>query len=321
MARKRKNDTRIDPFSTPVESSSLDDLLGQASVGQEVTMPAPSDPNRQIKLICEVISFNDIEAKTTVFGKNRREQSLLNKKSVADILPAIKSDGKNMHPALCWKNGSSLVVLSGSRRRKACLLAKADYVVFSSEDFTEEDAKALAVSSDQYIAPSLWELGKAYVQTRNKLQESGKKGSYREIAAIEGVSHTAIADAIKAFEQIDRQVVLMYPTPNHLGREVAKKLIVAMKERPEAFAQKVAEYSADVLENEDMSDEKRAIAITKYLTTFELEASNRNECLLENKFVKVQRSVNSGAVTVKIDDKVLTDKRLEQLQKLLSSFN
>ncbi|KZN69673.1 ParB N-terminal domain-containing protein [Pseudoalteromonas luteoviolacea] len=321
MARKRKNDTRIDPFATPVESSSLDDLLGQASAGQEVMMPAPSDPNRQIKLICKVIPWHNIDKDTSVYGKNRREQSLLNEKSVADILPAIREDGKNMHPALCWKQGTSMLVLSGSRRRKACLLAKADYVVFCSEDFTEDDAKALAVSSDQYIAPSLWELGKAYVQTRQKLQDSGKKGSYREIAGLEGVSHTAVADSIKAFEQIDREIVLMYPTPNHLGREVAKKLINALKESPEQFAGKVSGLAHAEFQTEPMSDEKRAIEITKYLTTFETENNNRNECLLENKFVKVQRSINSGAVTVKIDDKVLTEKRLEQLQKLLSSFN
>lgn len=321
MARKRKNDTRLDPFATPVENSSLDELLGQTNVGEVVEMPSPSDPNRMIKLKCKVIPFSKIEHNTAVFGQNRREQSLLNEKSVADILPAIKSDGRNMHPALCWEKDGQLQVLSGSRRRKACLIAKADYVVLTSEDFTNEDAKVLAVSSDQYIAPSLWELGKAYEQTRAKLQEVGSKGSYREIAAIEGVSHTAVADAIKAYQHIKRDVVLLYPTPNHLGREVAKKLINASKEQPEQFNTKLAQFSEQSLLSEKMSDEKRAIAITKYLTTFSDESISRSEALLENKYVKVQRSLNSGAITVKIDDKVLTDKRLEQLQKLLSSFN
>ncbi|MFM9816004.1 hypothetical protein ACKI16_46955, partial [Streptomyces scabiei] len=74
-------------------------------------------------------------------------------------------------------------------------------MVLSSADFTDLDARILAVSSDQYIAPSLWELGQAYQFTKNELIEQGKKGSYREIAAIEGVSHTAVADAIKAFEK------------------------------------------------------------------------------------------------------------------------
>ncbi|MCF6441219.1 ParB N-terminal domain-containing protein [Pseudoalteromonas luteoviolacea] len=321
MARKRKNDTRLDPFATPVENSSLDDLLGKANVGDVITMPSPSDPQRMINLKCEVIPHSKIDVKTTVFGQNRREQSLLSEKSVADILPAIKADGKNMHPALCWSKGNELQVLSGSRRRKACLLAGADYVVLTSKDFTNEDAKALAVSSDQYIAPSLWELGKAYDQTRQKLIETGNKGSYREIAAIEGVSHTAVADAIKAFQQIDKEIVLLYPTPNHLGREVAKKLINACIDNPEQFINKVKTISNQSLFSEQMSDEKRAIEITKFLTTFEIPTTNRSESLLENEYVKIQRSLNSGAVTVKIDDKVLTDKRLEQLQKLLNSFN
>ncbi|MBQ4877863.1 ParB N-terminal domain-containing protein [Pseudoalteromonas luteoviolacea] len=321
MARKRKNDTRLDPFATPVENSSLDDLLGKASVGDVITMPSPSDPQRMINLKCEVIPHSKIDEKTVVFGQNRREQSLLSEKSVADILPAIKADGKNMHPALCWSRGNETLVLSGSRRRKACLLAGADYVVLTSDDFTSDDAKALAVSSDQYIAPSLWELGKAYDQTRQKLIETGNKGSYREIAAIEGVSHTAVADAVKAFKHIDKEIVLLYPTPNHLGREVAKKLINACKDNPEQFTAKLKSISNQSLFAEQMSDEKRAIEITKYLTTFEASSANRSESLLENEYVKVQRSLNSGAVTVKIDDKVLTDKRLEQLQKLLNSFN
>ncbi|MDK1288062.1 ParB N-terminal domain-containing protein [Pseudoalteromonas umbrosa] len=321
MARKRKNDTRLDPFATPVEKSSLDDLLGKANVGDVITMPSPSDPNRMISLKCEVISHSQIAERTVVFGQNRREQSLLNESSVADILPAIKADGKNMHPALCWAKGKELHVLSGSRRRKACLLAGADYVVLTSQDFTNKDAQALAVSSDQYIAPSLWELGKAYDQTRQYLIDSGKKGSYREIAAIEGVSHTAVADAVKAFQYIDKEVVLLYPTPNHLGREVAKKLINARKDKPEQFVNRLNRISNQPLLTEEMSDEKRAIEITKYLTTLDEATTSRSESLLENEYIKVQRSLNSGAVTVKIDDKVLTDKRLEQLQKLLNSFN
>ena len=43
MAKKRKNDTRIDPFATTVESSSLDALLENAQAGDQITMPAPSD--------------------------------------------------------------------------------------------------------------------------------------------------------------------------------------------------------------------------------------------------------------------------------------
>ncbi len=320
MAKKRKNDTRLDPFATAVGSSSLDALLEQANAGDVIRMPAPSDPSRELTLVCKVISHSDIESTTQVYGKNRRVQSLLNEKSVSDILPAIKEDGRNQHPALLWDQGDTSLVLAGSRRRKACILGNADYLVLSSSDFTDQDAKILAVSSDQYIAPSLWELGQAYQNTKNELIEQGKKGSYREIAVIEGVSHTAVADAIKAFEQIPADVVALYPTANHVGREVAKKLISAKERDQAAFNLLVADIANHEDINAAASDDKRAMAITKYLTT-EPQIAVKREVVLESNFVSVQRSLKNGDVSVKINNKVMTDKRLEQLTKLLAAFN
>lgn len=320
MAKKRKNDTRLDPFATAVGNSSLDALLEQANAGDVIRMPAPSDPNREITLVCKVIPHNEIEATTQVYGKNRRVQALLNEKSVADILPAIKDDGRNQHPALLWEQDSTSLVLAGSRRRKACILANADYLVLSSTDFTDQDAKILAVSSDQYIAPSLWELGQAYQHTKNEIIQQGKKGSYREIALIEGVSHTAVADAIKAFEQLSANVISLYPTANHVGREVAKKLILA-KERDEAVFNELVETAA---QNQDIhaveGSDKRAMLITKYLTA-EPKAIIKREAVLKSDFISVQRNLKSGDISIKIDNKVMTDKRLEQLTKLLTAFN
>ncbi|MBH0049561.1 transcriptional regulator [Pseudoalteromonas sp. SWYJZ19] len=320
MAKKRKNDTRLDPFATAVGSSSLDALLEQANAGDVIRMPAPSDPARQITLVCKVIAHADIESTTGVYGKNRRVQALLSEKSVSDILPAIREDGRNQHPALLWDQGDKSLVLAGSRRRMACILGNADYLVLSSSDFTDQDAKILAVSSDQYIAPSLWELGQAYQQTKNELIEQGKKGSYREIAAIEGVSHTAIADAIKAYEQIPADVIGLYPTANHVGREVAKKLVSAKERDEEAFNQLVSALTSDEELNAITSDDKRAMAITKCLTS-EPQVAVKREAVLENNFISVQRNLKSGDVSIKIDNKVMTDKRLEQLTKLLSAFN
>lgn len=320
MAKKRKNDTRLDPFATDIENSSLDALLEKANAGDVISMPAPSDPNRQITLVCKVVPSADIETTTSVYGKNRRVQSLLNEKSVSDILPAIAEDGRNQHPALCWDNGNEMLVLAGSRRRKACILSNADYLVLSSSDFTDQDAKILAVSSDQYIAPSLWELGQAYQQTKQELIAKGKKGSYREVAHLEGVSHTAIADAIKAHENIPATVLALYPTANHVGREVAKKLISAKERDPKAFMELVDELAHSEELSLITSDEKRSTAITKRLTT-EPAGQPRREAVLENNFISVQRNLKSGDVSIKIDNKVMTDKRLEQLTKLLNGFN
>ncbi|MFY8325115.1 transcriptional regulator [Pseudoalteromonas sp. ZZD1] len=320
MAKKRKNDTSLDPFATSIGNSNLDELLEQASAGDVIKMPAPSDPSRSITLICKVIPHEQIEQTTKVYGKNRRVQALLNEKSVADILPAIAQDGRNQHPALCWDKGNETLVLAGSRRRMACILSNADYMVLSSADFTDLDARILAVSSDQYIAPSLWELGQAYQYTKDELIEQGKKGSYREIAAIEGVSHTAVADAIKAYEKLPESVLSLYPTANHVGREVAKKLIAAKERDESAFINLVIELADDKSLSQIEGDEKRALAITKLLTA-EPQSVQRKEAVLENDFISVQRNLKSGDLSIKIDNKVMTDKRLEQLTKLLKAFN
>jgi len=322
MAKKRKNDTRIDPFASAIEVSSLDQLLESAAVGDEITMPAPSDPSRTIRLSCKIISSDQIENTTTVYGKNRREQSLLSKASVADILPAISADGRNQHPALSWNKEGIEFVLSGSRRRKACLFSNADYIVLSSTDFTDEDAKILAVSSDQYIAPSLWELGKAYDETRSDLIKQGKKGSYREIALVEGVSHTAIADSLKAFTKIPSQVLALYPTANHVGREVAKKLMLAIDIDQATFLSRVKELESKLTEHILETDDKTSAAITKLLTEAKTEPKIKRESLdFKNKYINAHRNTKTGDLVIKIDNNVMTDKRLEQLSKLLTHFN
>ena len=322
MAKKRKNDTRIDPFASAVEASSLDQLLENAAVGDEITMPAPSDPSRLIKLSCKIINSDQIEQTTQVYGKNRREQSLLSKASVADILPAISADGRNQHPALSWYINGVEHVLSGSRRRKACLLSNADYIVLSSPDFTDEDAKILAVSSDQYIAPSLWERGKAYDETRLELINQGKKGSYREIATIEGVSHTAIADSLKAFTKIPSKVLSLYPTANHVGREVAKKLMSAIDLDNEAFLARVEALEGNLSDYILDTDDKTSAAITKQLTEVRSESKLKRESLdFKNKYINAHRNAKTGDLVIKIDNNVMTDKRFEQLSKLLTNFN
>jgi ParB family chromosome partitioning protein len=57
------------------------------------------------------------------------------------------------------------------------------------------------------------------------------------------------------------------------------------------------------------------------MLTAEPQVAVKREAVLENKFVSVQRNLKSGDVSIKIDNKVMTDKRLEQLTKLLSVFN
>ena len=111
-----------------------------------------------------------------------------------------------------------------------------------------------------------------------------------------------------------------YPTPNHLGREAAKKLIDAIKKDQDMFFLLLEDLRNQSFMFEEMSDEKRAIKITQFLINVE-QPVRRNESLFSNEFIDLQRSNKSGDITIKINNQVITDKRLEQLQKLLASYN
>ena len=99
-----------------------------------------------------------------------------------------------------------------------------------------------------------------------------------------------------------------------------KKLIIAKERNAESFNQLIADVASNNEVNAITSDDKRAMAITKLLTT-EPQAASKKEALLENEYVMLQRNLKSGDVSIKINNKVMTDKRLEQLTKLLSAFN
>ena len=127
-------------------------------------------------------------------------------------------------------------------------------------------------------------------------------------------------NAIKAYEKLPEAVLALYPTANHVGREVAKKLIAAKERDAETFNALVQEVANDPQILQIEGDDKRAMAVTKLLTAQE-QTVGRKEAVLENDFVSVQRNLKSGDLSIKIDNKVMTDKRLEQLTKLLKAFN
>ncbi|MFM9745821.1 hypothetical protein ACKI2C_50560, partial [Streptomyces brasiliscabiei] len=83
-------------------------------------------------------------------------------------------------------------------------------------------------------------------------------------------------------------VLSLYPTANHVGREVAKKLIAAKERDENTFNTLVIELSNDTNLNQIEGDDKRALAITKLLTA-EPQAVQRKEAVLENDFITVQR--------------------------------
>ena len=85
MVKKRKNDTRIDPFSTFVETSNLDALLESASVGQQITMNISTGHGRDM-----VYS----EPQAMIFHREQYGQDF--QRQVGESAEALKVEIKNI---------------------------------------------------------------------------------------------------------------------------------------------------------------------------------------------------------------------------------
>lgn len=103
------------------------------------------------------IPAKDVEKKTVVFAENAREQSFLNEHALADILVTLKERGQQ-YPAVgrMTKDGK-IEVLDGSRRRKSCILAEQDFLIYVAENIDTQHAKFLSDVANAHKPLSLYE--------------------------------------------------------------------------------------------------------------------------------------------------------------------
>ncbi len=271
MAKRRRAGN--DPLKvTPV--SVLEELQQQQATTRDglIAIPSPVEPDKTLRFELLVLPHQSIKTRTTVHADNLRVQSLLSERTVRRILPEIKANGKNTHPAIGYyvdpenKQGD-IVVLAGSRRRMACQFAEADFVILVCVDpITEEEAKAITLSSDNYEEPSLYEKGLFYKSIQDQLKADGADSGSRSIQKYlnNEISHTAIASALKVAE-LPENVIQLFPSPNFIGEAIGKKLHKVYKENEIALEERVREFKDSEFYDEAKTDDEISKSVLSYL--------------------------------------------------------
>jgi ParB family chromosome partitioning protein len=98
-------------------------------------------PNGDTKVFTKkIIPFNEIETKTLVeIESNGRNQIRLSEDNLNDIVRTISI--RQFYPAFGYYNSQKkIVIVDGSRRRKSCILAKANFEVLVCSELNREDA-------------------------------------------------------------------------------------------------------------------------------------------------------------------------------------
>lgn len=165
------------------------------------------------------IPAHEIENKTVVFAQNAREQSFLNEHALADILNTLRERGQQ-YPAVGRRIAEGKIeVLDGSRRRKSCLLAEQDFLIYVAENITTEHAKFLSDVANAHKPLSLYEKGK---EMQAQL-DSGAVEDQKALAKMFQCSEALVSGALKA-ASLPLELLQAYPNVVELGRPTIVKL-------------------------------------------------------------------------------------------------
>ncbi|PWI32633.1 chromosome partitioning protein ParB [Vibrio albus] len=198
--------------TTPVEAQSAAKARAQiielAVAGQDV-----------VEFELTKIPADQVELKTTVFSDNAREQAFLTEYALSDILVTLKERGQQ-YPAVGRRmTDGKIEVLDGSRRRKSCILAQKDFLIYVADNITTEHAKFLSDVANAHKPLSLYERGK---EMQEKL-DSGEASDQKALAQMFQCSEALVSGALKA-AALPLELLQAYPNVGELGRPTIVRL-------------------------------------------------------------------------------------------------
>lgn len=148
--------TPISRNTTPTVAN-LSRRAANVAPGNTITL---SVLGRDVKLTCQKIDAQQVERKTMVYSDNIRLQELLDEDSLADILPTMEHSGQQF-PGIGREFNGVIEIADGSRRRRAAILSKRDYVVLVG-DLTDAEMTYLSETGNEHQKPSAYEIGLRY---------------------------------------------------------------------------------------------------------------------------------------------------------------
>lgn len=158
------NDTLQTTTTTPPVSRNTTPTV--ANLSRRAANVAPGNTiilsvlGRDVTLTCQKIDALQVERKTMVFADNIRLQELLDEDSLADILPTMENSGQQF-PGIGREFNGVIEIADGSRRRRAAILSKRDYIVLVG-DLTDAEMTYLSETGNEHQKPSAYEIGLRY---------------------------------------------------------------------------------------------------------------------------------------------------------------
>ena len=141
---------------------------------------------RDVTFTLKVIPADRVERATMVWAGNERDQALLTKEALDDLIPSFLANGQQ-NPAFGREVNGITEVADGSRRRMTSIVTHSDYRVLVGE-LDDEQMQWLSEIGNDYRPPSAYERGKRYV----RLLSTKFDGNVSQLAEAENISRKII---------------------------------------------------------------------------------------------------------------------------------
>ena len=217
----------IGNVESPVSAPAVSQLASRVSgmKGNTIVLPVAG---KDVTFALKIVSASDVEAKTTVFGGNERNQALLCESSLDDLIPSFLTSGQQI-PAFARERNGNIEVADGSRRRKAAILTGSDYKVLVG-NLTDEQMLWLSQIANDYRPTSAYERGLRYAQRLT----SECDGNISKLAEVEHISRKIIQRCIKT-AKLPLKTIQLFANPNELSARSGETLNKAYEDNFDAL--------------------------------------------------------------------------------------
>lgn len=259
--------------------------VGAMARGNAIVLPVCA---REVKFTLEVIPSSLVEAGTSIWSGNERDQDLLTEDALDDLIPSFLLTGQQT-PAFGRRIAGSIEIADGSRRRKTAILTSSDYRVLVG-DLDDEQMAALSRLGNDYRPTSAYERGHRYT-TRLKNEFAGNVSA---LADAESISRKVITRCINT-AKLPKTVVALFSHPGELSARAGESLLKAFADKEELL----------IKQAEELHEKKKVGVIFDADEVISLLTSVLNQTPTRRTTVSTHHQYAPGASVVYKGDKIV----------------
>lgn len=298
--------TEVSPHAAPVVDT-LISRVGVMAKGNIIVLPVCG---RDVRFTLEFIPGELVEASTSVWQGNERDQSLLTEDALDDLIPSFILTGQQT-PAFGRKIGDHIEVADGSRRRKTSIITSSVYRILIG-DLDDEQMDSLCKTGNDYRPTSAYERGKRYAIRLEK--EFGNNVS--ALAEAENISRKVISRCIHT-SKLPHEVIALFSHPGELSARAGESLQRGFAEKRDLM----------LLTAENLHFKKRSGIYLEPEDIIETFQSSLKKATEKNKVVS-KKEFAPGAVvqyrgnhvTVKLDRSKLPEDIISSIESMLDKL-